>query len=140
METPMLETSVAAPSVPAILVIHDDPATLYWLQRCLTAAGYRVVTDSDMFQALYRLRDDPTPHMLVADWHLGEQDAAILVHVVRRRDPAFPVLIVTAYSERLPSIRRRLPEDVDVLFSPTDEATLLERVRALWRGDSPRSA
>jgi DNA-binding response OmpR family regulator len=136
----MTQASVAAPAVPAILVIHDDAATLYWLQRQLTAAGYRVVTDSDMFQALYRLRDDPTPRMLIADWHLGEQDAALLVHMVRQRDPAFPVLVVTAYPERTDVIRRRLPADVEVLFSPMNETELLERVRALWRDEPPPAA
>jgi DNA-binding response OmpR family regulator len=124
-------------SVPAILVIHDDPAMLYWLQRHLTRAGYRVITDSDMFQALYRLRDDRTPRMLIADWHLGEHDAAVLVHVVRQRDPEFPVIVVTAYPERLDRIRSRLPDDVVVLFSPLEESRLLAQVRAHWRDEPP---
>jgi CheY-like chemotaxis protein len=128
--------SQSAP-MPAVLVVHDDPATLYWVQRHLSEAGYRVVTDTDMFQALYRLRDDPTLRLMVADWHLGEQDAAILVHHVRKRDPGFPVVVITAYPERLERIRRRLPEDVAVLFAPLEESEMLAHVAMRWRDAPP---
>jgi two-component system cell cycle sensor histidine kinase/response regulator CckA len=125
---------------PAVLVVHDDTATLYWLQRCLTRAGYRVVTDSDLFQALSRVRDDRAIRLLVADWHLGYVDAAMLVHEVRARDPQFPVLIVTMWPERYERIRARLPDDVQVVFSPMDEAQLLSVVGALWRERPPAGA
>jgi CheY-like chemotaxis protein len=124
-------------SIPAVLVVHDDPAMLYWTQRHLAEAGSRVVTDTDMFQALYRLRDDPTLRLMVADWHLGEQDAAILVHHVRQRDPGFPVVVITAYPERLENIRKRLPEDVAVLFAPLEAPAMLAHVAARGRDAPP---
>lgn len=122
-----------SPPPPAVMVVHDDPATLYWLRRVLVHTGYRVVTDSDLFQALYRVRDDRSIALLVADWHLGDLDAAVLVNEIRRRDPAFPALVVTAYPERTERIRTRLPADVPILFSPMTEDDLLAAVAARWR-------
>jgi CheY-like chemotaxis protein len=116
-----------------ILVVHDDPATLYWLQRVLSHAGYRVASDSSLFEALHRTRNDPTIRLLIADWHLGDQDAAALVLEARRNDPAFPILVVTAISDRTTRIKQRLPQDVEVLDSSTGDAPLLATVERLWQ-------
>lgn len=125
--------STAVPADLGVLVVHDDPATLYWLERVLTHAGHRVVSDTNLTEALVRLRDDATIGMLVADWHLGEHDAAALVQEVRERDPALPALIVTAETAALSRIRHNLPSDVLVLFTPVDETSLLDMVAHLWR-------
>lgn len=121
-----------------ILAVHDDPGMRYWIERVLVAAGYRVVTDSSLTEALYRVRDDATIGLLIADWHLGDEVAGVLVDEVRRRDPAFPVLVVTALAQRFAQIRRQLPADVRIVFSPVSEEAFLETVRHVWRGGAPR--
>ncbi|HEU4699315.1 MAG TPA: response regulator [Gemmatimonadales bacterium] len=130
--------TATVPVTTGILAVHDDPGMRYWIERVLVAAGYRVVTDSSLTEALYRVRDDATIGLLVADWHLGEEIAGVLVDEVRRRDPAFPVLVVTAQAQRFSQIRQQLPEDVLVVFTPISEEAFLETVRHVWRGDAPR--
>lgn len=115
-----------------ILLVHDDPGMLYWLLRVLRNAGHRVVADTNLTEALLRLREDRTIGMLVADWHLGQDDAAALVQDVRRRDPHFPCLVVTAQLASLSRIRHRLPPDVLTLFTPVRAEAVLEAVTELW--------
>jgi CheY-like chemotaxis protein len=127
------QSAQAAAVTLGILVVHDDPATLYWLQRVLSHAGYRVATDSSLFEALHRTRNDPTIRLLIADWHLGDQDAAALVLEARRNDPAFPILVITAKTDRTVRIKQRLPDDVVVLDSSTGDGPLLATVERLWQ-------
>ena len=103
----------------------------------LTAAGYRVVTQSDGRRALAGLKDVP-PALMITDLRMDAMDGMTLFGLVRERYPTLPVIILTAHGS--------IPEAVDAtqrgafgfLTKPFDGKHLLAEVdRALRLAGSP---
>jgi CheY-like chemotaxis protein len=113
---------------PLILVIEDDPAAQEVLSRRLTAAGYRVIVESDGGAGIRRARAEQ-PALAISDLHmplaLGE-----LVILGLRMDPAtakLPILVVSADPGRLGPEHK-----VDgVLAKPVRPAELLATIERI---------
>lgn len=103
------------------------------LSGLLEAEGYQVAEASDGIAALDRLRTSPVPLVVLLDWLMPGLDG---VGLLRTRGIVTPsiqehtYLLMTAATERLPSILPDLPADltVSVLGKPFDIEEMLLQV------------
>jgi len=79
-----------------ILVVDDAPVTLEVLDRCLTAAGYRVLVSSGVAQALDIL-DSTQVDLVITDMRMPGVDGIDLVRHVRQNLRDTEVMMITGY-------------------------------------------
>ena len=77
----------AAPHLPTILLVEDDPDTRGFMVTWLEAEGYRVRTAGNGFEALEILRNE-IPNVMVVDLMMPIMDGAEL----RRRQQKMPAV------------------------------------------------
>lgn len=119
------------PPARIVLVVHDEPSTLWALASTIAAAlGVPVLSAETIAEARVQMRQRPA--VIVSDYHLGagETCAALL----RDRPAWMRALIVTgrADPEALASIAAGCGAHVKVLSTPVTEeerATLITSVR-----------
>ena len=81
-----------------LLVVDDDQALTFLLQRALTRRGYRVTTLNDPQQALTLLREDATRFdLLVTDYNMPGFSGLDLLRETRRLYPSLPVALASGY-------------------------------------------
>jgi CheY-like chemotaxis protein len=121
---------------PLILVIEDDPLAQEVLSRRLTAAGYRVIVESDGGAGIWRARSEQ-PALVICDLHMPLAPGELVI-LGLRMDPAtakLPILVVSADPGRLGPEHK-----VDgVLAKPVRPAELLatiERIIGAHRAES----
>ncbi|RME22874.1 MAG: hybrid sensor histidine kinase/response regulator [Deltaproteobacteria bacterium] len=114
-----------SPPSPSVYIVEDEVLVGMELSERLHALGYRVLgraTGGDeAMGALQRLR----PDLVIADIHLGTEPSGIaLAEHLRRRDPAVPVVFLSARSDcaTLDAARRVAP--AGLLVQPWDERAL----------------
>ncbi len=114
-----------------VLVVDDDAALLRLLSMRLSAVGYEVAAVESGEKAIAQI---PTfqPHLVITDLRMDGMDGMALFDLIRRRNAALPVIILTAHGS--------IPDAVDAtsrgvfgyLTKPFDSKDLLEQVtRAL---------
>ncbi|HWS12668.1 MAG TPA: response regulator, partial [Rhodocyclaceae bacterium] len=81
-----------------ILVVEDDDALRDALCTTLECAGHRAQGAADGPAAL-ALIERNLFHMVVSDLRMAPMDGLALLAEVRRRDPALPVLLMTAFGD-----------------------------------------
>lgn len=74
------------PSPPRVLVVDDNDAMRENLAEALELEGYAVVVAADGASALARLRDEPTPHVVLLDLYMPGMDGRELLARIRE-DP-----------------------------------------------------
>lgn len=115
-----------------ILIVEDSPVEAEILRRSLVRAGYRVGMARDGGEGLQRARA-MHPAVIVSDINMPVMNGYELCHAIKYDESLWnvPVILLTVLSE---------PEDImqainsgadSYLIKPFDEATLLERIRAL---------
>ncbi|MFC3459026.1 MULTISPECIES: response regulator [Massilia] len=109
-----------------ILLVEDDPAVSYILQRYLEAAGFAVLAAGGGKEAL-GLFASSSIDLVVTDYRMPGMNGEELLLELRARRPTLPALIVSAYGHEL-SIR--IP-GVPVLSKPVDPGVLVELVNNL---------
>ncbi|MEW6020766.1 MAG: response regulator [Pseudomonadota bacterium] len=91
-----------------ILLAEDDPAVSYILTRYLDKAGFTVRAAPDGRAALALFDAEPAD-LVVTDFRMPGLNGEELILALRRRQPALPALIVSAYgnelSVRIPGVR-----------------------------------
>lgn len=114
-----------------ILLVDDDASLLRLLSMRLVAAGYQVETVESGEAALTRMATFQ-PHVVVTDLRMDGMDGMTLFERVREKNPALPVIVLTAHGS--------IPDAVDAtqrgvfgyLTKPFDSSKLLESIdRAL---------
>jgi len=97
----MESESRSAAALPGrILVVEDDRQILAIISLLLEDEGYEIVTASDGRQALARLREGPSPDLIILDLMLPALDGWEF-RTIQRADPnlaGIPVLAVSADS------------------------------------------
>jgi two-component system response regulator GlrR len=79
-----------------ILVVDDDAALLRLLSLRLQKEGFAVYEASSGEEALGRMAA-ATPDLVITDMRMGGMDGLTLFEAVNRRNPALPVIILTAH-------------------------------------------
>lgn len=115
-----------APRYP-ILVVDDDPGQRSLLQTFLAAQGFDVTIAVSGEDALSRL-DTFQPALLVSDVRMPGISGLTLMQHVRRRLPALPILLVTAYADVRDAVGAIQSGAIDYLEKPIDLDELLQCV------------
>jgi CheY-like chemotaxis protein len=115
-------------NAPLILIIEDDPLAQEVISRRLTAAGYRVMAESDGGAGIWRARTEQ-PALIICDLHMPLAPGELVI-LGLRTDPAtahLPILVVSADPSRLGPEHR-----VDgVLTKPVRAAELLATIERI---------
>jgi CheY-like chemotaxis protein len=95
-----------------VLIVEDDEAFAYAISRHLQSLGYTTVVANGSMAA-FRELDRQSVNVVIADvrLHTGEPHGISLGRMIRNRNPAMPVLLVTAFPE-LAELERPLPGPV----------------------------
>jgi len=80
----------------SILVVDDEPHSLFGICQILTEEGYRVITAQTGREALDRLKSDPVD-MIVTDERMPDLSGMELLSEVKLTDPNIPIIVITAY-------------------------------------------
>src|SRR6185369_2169001 len=97
----------------------------------LTAAGYAVETAEGGEQALTRVSTFQ-PHVVVTDLRMDGMDGMTLYDHVHQKNPALPVIILTAHGNIPDAVEATQRGVFSYLTKPFDSSKLLENIdRAL---------
>lgn len=116
-----------------ILCIDNEPHLLAGLQALLGQFGCRVITAASLSEAMQR-RPEKAPDLLVADYHLDQQETGIAVAqaLALNWDATVPILIISA--DDSDAIRETVRKaGYRFLAKPVDAASLRLTVRRLLR-------
>jgi two-component system NtrC family response regulator len=81
---------------PNILVVDDDPHSLFGLCQILTDEGYQVIPAENGKAALDRLKANSI-NIIITDEKMPDQSGMELLSEVKKIDPNIPVILITAY-------------------------------------------
>jgi two-component system, OmpR family, response regulator len=115
-----------------LLVAEDDPGLRSVLERGLRESGYVVDAVPDGERALLFLRTYDY-EVAVLDWRMPKVSGLDVVHELRRRGSALPVLMLTARDTARDRVTGLDEGADDYLVKPFDFGELVARVRALQR-------
>jgi cobalt-zinc-cadmium efflux system membrane fusion protein len=114
---------------PSILVVDDDEVLLGVLGRVLAHAGYEIFTASSMEEAL-RQEEARSPQLGLLDLSLPDGNAVELAHALHMRRPALPLILMTAYPNRVLETPEAAGEFVRMLTKPMNLDELRQIVAA----------
>ncbi|HEV7767054.1 MAG TPA: PAS domain S-box protein [Thermoanaerobaculia bacterium] len=80
-----------------VLIIDDEQAVVHIARVTLETYGYRVLTASDGVEAAHLVRNEPPGSiaLVITDVHMPLMDGFETTKVLRRHDPAIPVLVTS---------------------------------------------
>jgi two-component system NtrC family response regulator len=81
---------------PNILVVDDDPHSLFGLCQILKDEGYQVIPAENGKAALDRLKANSI-NIIITDEKMPDQSGMELLSEVKKIDPNIPVILITAY-------------------------------------------
>jgi two-component system response regulator FlrC len=116
---------VATDLKPTILVVEDDRPLQDALVTTLETAGYNVLAASDGGEAI-KILSNASVDLVVSDVQMQPVDGRELLRKLRQRQPAPPVLLMTAYGTIEQAVAAMREGAVDYLVKPF-EAEELER-------------
>ncbi len=118
-----------------ILLVEDDPSLALGLTDTLEFEGFRVLHATTGGQALQLLRLN-RPDCVILDLMLPDVNGYQVCERIRDRDPALPVLMLTARSQETDKIRGLESGADDYVTKPFSLGELVARIRALLRRSS----
>ncbi|WP_457630400.1 response regulator transcription factor [Oceanithermus sp.] len=119
-----------------VLVVEDEPALRFSLERSLLRAGFDVTVAASAAEGWEHLAD---ADVLVLDWMLPDEDGLRFLARLRRT-PAYeslPVLMLTARASEADRVEGLLGGADDYLTKPFSTAELAARLTALLRRGRP---
>ncbi|MCW3835905.1 response regulator [Sphingomonas canadensis] len=119
-------------SLPAVLVIDDEPHIRRLLSGTLARAGYRVAEAANGRQAIEAL-PQAQPDVVLLDLGLPDRDGLELIPAIRKQSRA-AILVVSAREATEQKVTALDLGAVDYVTKPFDTEELLARVRAALRG------
>jgi PAS domain S-box-containing protein len=134
IDEPTIRSVPAADRRPQILVVEDDPKVRKMLALHLDRGGYAVDEVESAEEALDALQGGLVPALLLSDIRLRDGMTGVeLVMQLKSRDAAFPMLLMTGFSDELEKYADAI-ENVPVLRKPFRSADLLSKIdRAIER-------
>lgn len=115
------------PSLGRVLVVDDDPEVASLLRDALTDFGYTVETGATGPQGL-GLVSAWHPDVVLLDLWLPGAPGEDVLHEIRQRDPALPVIIITG--NRDPEMARAVLDMAFDFIPKPFELAIIERVVA----------
>ena len=115
-----------------VLVVEDEPALRFSLERGLRRAGFEVASAASAAEGWERLGE---ADVVVLDWMLPDEDGLRFLARLRRT-PAYevlPVLMLTARASERDRVEGLLGGADDYLTKPFSSAELAARLTALLR-------
>lgn len=94
----MTQPSAAEPPLPTILIVDDDPDIALVLKDLLEHAGYLVQVAATGADAVARVKGDSISAVLL-DLMLPDMDGLSVLALLKKVDPALPVIMLTAFVE-----------------------------------------
>jgi CheY-like chemotaxis protein len=113
-----------------ILVVDDDPLVLRSASRMLTNRGYRVSTAMSANEALDVLQEKPGIALVLTDVLMPEMSGRALADRAKKRLPHLKILFMSGYDMDIVSVQGVIPEGLNFIQKPFEEASLCERVRS----------
>src|SRR4051794_38285952 len=112
------EAPVSRPnSSRSILVVDDEPAISWALDRALTREGYGVTVTASAEQALV-LADRHPPDVIILDVRLPGMDGLSALAQLRKRDPGVAVIVITAFGDLPTAVKALEGGAFDYLTKP----------------------
>ncbi|MBU4128095.1 MAG: response regulator, partial [Proteobacteria bacterium] len=81
-----------------ILVVDDDDDFRWAIGNVLRAGGYKVTQAQDGEEALKLLEKD-IPDLILLDYRMPGRDGISVSADIKKRIPALPIIMITAYAE-----------------------------------------
>ncbi|MDQ3365054.1 MAG: sigma-54 dependent transcriptional regulator [Myxococcota bacterium] len=100
-----------------VLLVDDEPGVLFTLSELLVERGHRVVTARSGDDALTKLEEADT---VVTDLSMPGMDGLTLMGHIAARDPALPVLLLTAHGSERVAVAAMKQGAYDYLSKPFD--------------------
>lgn len=114
-----------------VLVVDDDAAVCWALERALARAGYRVAVCSSVPEARRRIEQVP-PAVVLTDQRMSGGSGLDLLALLRQERPRLPVVLMTAYGSMETAAKALAAGAYDYLPKPLDlDRTLAVIARAL---------
>jgi len=110
-----------------VLLVDDEPGVLFTLSEVLTERGHRVITARTGAEALTKLEE---AEAVVTDLAMPKMDGLELMSQIVARDPALPVLLLTAHGSEKVAVAAMKQGAYDYLTKPFDideVAVVIER-------------
>jgi two-component system nitrogen regulation response regulator GlnG len=115
-----------------ILIIDDEEAVCWALERALGREGHRVAVAASAEQGL-ALLDRLTPDAIILDVRLPGMDGLTALGLLRARLPDTPVVVVTAFGNLSTAVKAVEGGAFDYLTKPFDLSQALETVQRALR-------
>jgi DNA-binding transcriptional regulator YhcF (GntR family) len=123
-------TFVRAPSLPAVLILEDDPHVGQLLAEHVKRAGARPIVCTTPEAALEALATDPAIAFVFSDVRVPDPAAGIaFIRTTRHRRPDLPLAAVTAFPEDLSILHGSAESPVLVIAKPFQAARVREALR-----------
>lgn len=116
-------------SAPQILLVDDEAAVCFVLERTLQREGYTIDVAVSGREALHKLATN-TYDLILLDLHMEPIHGLTVFQAVREKDPDMVVLILTANGSLETAIQALRLGAFDYLFKPTEPNTIRQRVEA----------
>lgn len=78
-----------------VLIVEDTPENMYALQRVLRHAGFEIIEATDGQEAV-RKSEEANPDLILMDMRLPGLSGYEAAERIHRRDPALPIIAITA--------------------------------------------
>ena len=112
---------------PRVLVVDDEEASRYSMQKALETAGYEVAVACDGLQAL-ELHGTFNPDVVVTDVNMPEMDGITFLQKLQSMPSPPPVIVVTAYNTTAMAVRSLKKGALDYIVKPFEVNHLREAV------------
>jgi CheY-like chemotaxis protein len=114
-----------------LLVADDSETVLLMLQRRLEMEGYDVVTATDGFEALERLRDTQEPDVILLDAMMPNMSGTEVLEQLREQGSKIPVLMISAHLDAQEPDRMRSLGAADCIPKPFEWEDLIGKIEEL---------
>ena len=114
-----------------LLVADDSETVLLMLQRRLEMEGYDVVTATDGFEALERLRDAQEPDVILLDAMMPNMSGTEVLEQLRKQGSKIPVLMISAHLDAQEPDRMRSLGAADCIPKPFEWEHLIGKIEEL---------
>ena len=111
-----------------VLVVDDEEASRFSIQRALETAGYTVEAAADSNEAL-RLQESFDPDVIVTDINMPGTDGIEFIRELRSKPVPPPVIVVTAYHTYDMAIQSLRHGALDYITKPFDIEQLRNAVK-----------
>ena len=117
-----------------LLVADDSETVLLMLQRRLEMEGYEVITATDGFQALERLKEagkKKAPDVILLDAMMPNMSGTEVLEALREQGSKIPVLMISAHLDANEPDRMRSLGATDCIPKPFEWEDLIGKIEEL---------